>query len=296
MKIFKKIALGFLIVAIVYSGSALNSFSLRESYYWLKSFTSFHITLWYNKLFLQKNCPFHCILAPYSAIPVAQVIIGPENTILLIADGLRAPIYLGRIIESPDDLINLRLVAGFSNNNQLIAIHTLNRWFEQWFADLPNTIEKDGNVVQYQYSTTDFTPPSLIDLIRGVYNLKERDRRDEKLAYVHCKAGRARSATLIVAYLLYVYTIAQKTNLKHEPYSLEKLAEIFPTDDALIEALIAYVKKQRSVIGLHEAQKKVIKKFYTELKKYGSFDALYEHYADAIHERDAEFKTPHLVT
>lgn len=290
MKRFKKVVLGLSIVVIAYSGSALKSFSLSESLAWLQSVAFFKITLWYNKQFLQKNCPFQCILAPHKAVPVAQIIIGPEHAILLIADGLFAPLYLGRIPETLTDFINLRMAAGTLDNTALIGLHTLNRWFEQWFANLPNNIEKDGNITQYNYSTTDYTAPSLIDLIRGVYNLKMRDQRGEKIAYVHCKAGRGRSAALVVAYLLYLYSIAEKVNPNHKPYTHEQLYTFFPTDDALVDALEAYVKRQRAVIRLHDAQKKVVKQFYSELKKYGSFDALYAQYADAIQKRDAEFK------
>lgn len=242
---------------------------------------------------MQDSCSFQCILAPYNAVATPRVTIGPKNTILLIADGLHAPLYLGKIPESADYFINLRVAAGFSDNNALIALHTLNRWFEQRLVNLQHSIEKDEHVIQYNYSTTDFSAPSLIDLIRGVYNLKERDHRDEKIALVHCKAGRGRSAALVIAYLLYVYSIAEKVNLKNKPYTQEELAHMFHSDQVLIDALEAYVKHQRPVIGLHGIQKNALIQFCHELKKYGNFENLYEHYADTIHTRDVELKTPY---
>lgn len=293
MKSYKKIFFGLSVLIIAYA-SSLESFSLRESYAWFKSLFGFHISLYYNRYWLKQDvCSFQCILAPYKAVPTRRVVIGPQNNILLIADGLHAPLYLGKIPESIDYFINLRMAAGFRDNHGQIALHTLNRAFEQRFVHLQEMIEEDGEVTQYNYSTTDFTAPSLIDLIRGVYNLKARDRRGEKIALVHCKAGRGRSAALVIAYLLYVYSTAEKVNLKNVPYTPKELVHMFPSDETLIEALEAYVKQQRSVIGLHAIQRDALIQFYRELKKYGTFENLYEHYSDEIHDRDVALKTPY---
>ncbi len=285
MKLQKKIALAMLALFILYSGSSLESFAFRESIDWMKSLFSFNITLAYNNYFGQGLCNFHNILAPYKTYTTPRIVIGPCKNIILIADGKMAPLYLGNIPQSPDHFIDLRQAAGFYDNNALIALHTLNRDFEQWLVSLNKSITKDDNIIQYHYSTTDFTAPSRIDLIRGIYNLKERDNRGEKIAYVHCKAGKGRSATLIVAYLLYVYVIADKVNPNGSPYTGKDL-----TPDELIDAMICYLKTQRYLVNINKNQRSALVELYAELIKYGSFDAVYAHYQERIKKRNAEFK------
>lgn len=76
-----------------------------------------------------------------------------------------------------------------------------------------------------QIETPDFSPLSVEDIAKGV-NFIEEEIRQGKKVYVHCKAGRSRSAAIVVAYLI-------KSNQ-------------FETVDEAIE----HVRGKRSVISL----------------------------------------------
>lgn len=71
------------------------------------------------------------------------------------------------------------------------------RWVQEWRA---------AGVEQLRLSTVDLTGvPSLENLHRGVeFALQHREQGTG--VYVHCKAGRSRSATLAAAYLIRVST------------------------------------------------------------------------------------------
>lgn len=61
-------------------------------------------------------------------------------------------------------------------------------------------------VEHFQLSTRDiFETPSQENLIQGV-SLIESVSKNGKTVYVHCKAGRTRSATLVGCYLMWVST------------------------------------------------------------------------------------------
>ena len=77
-------------------------------------------------------------------------------------------------------------------------------------AAVVNTCEEyDGPIEQYDrhgikqlhIPTTDFTHPHIDDVRRAVDFMDDYIRQD-KTVYVHCKAGRARSATVVMAYLM----------------------------------------------------------------------------------------------
>jgi len=58
-------------------------------------------------------------------------------------------------------------------------------------------------VQRFWFSAVDFSPPSLEDLDTGVQVIQDFKRRGESV-YVHCKAGRGRSATMAACYLIKV--------------------------------------------------------------------------------------------
>lgn len=73
-----------------------------------------------------------------------------------------------------------------------------------------NTCEEYGGPVadynrlgieQFHMPTTDFTHPSLQDVIAAVEFVEDHARRGQKV-YIHCKAGRARSATVAICWLI----------------------------------------------------------------------------------------------
>jgi len=57
-----------------------------------------------------------------------------------------------------------------------------------------------AGIEQLWLPTVDFTPPTLPDVDRGVAFIERFVSRGQKV-YVHCKAGRARSATVVICWL-----------------------------------------------------------------------------------------------
>ncbi len=56
-------------------------------------------------------------------------------------------------------------------------------------------------IEQFHMPTTDFTHPSLSDVTAAVEFIQQHVQRNETV-YIHCKAGRARSATVAVCWLI----------------------------------------------------------------------------------------------
>ncbi|MCU0721812.1 MAG: dual specificity protein phosphatase family protein [Pirellula sp.] len=83
-------------------------------------------------------------------------------------------------------------------------------------------------IEQLWLPTTDFQPPSLADVSRGVEFLQSHALRGGKV-YVHCKAGRARSATVVICWLVKYRGMtleqAQRHLLDCRPHTNAKLVE-----------------------------------------------------------------------
>lgn len=62
------------------------------------------------------------------------------------------------------------------------------------------TYQRHG-IEQLRLPTVDFTPPSLESVERGVEFIEDQVRRGKRV-YVHCKAGRARSGTVVLCWLV----------------------------------------------------------------------------------------------
>ncbi len=82
--------------------------------------------------------------------------------------------------------------------------------FDQGVRAVVNTCEEyPGPIDEYQrlgiqqlrIPTTDFCHPTLADVERGVAFIQENAERGH-VTYVHCKAGRARSATVAICWLI----------------------------------------------------------------------------------------------
>ncbi|PQO32571.1 phosphatase [Bremerella cremea] len=65
----------------------------------------------------------------------------------------------------------------------------------------PLDIYKQHGIEQLYLPTVDFTPPSVEDIDEGVQFI-EKYVSEGKDVYVHCKAGRARSATIVLCWLM----------------------------------------------------------------------------------------------
>ncbi len=67
--------------------------------------------------------------------------------------------------------------------------------------DGPTREYAEHGITQLHIPTVDFTPPSLEDVTRAVDFMREHIAAGERI-YVHCKAGRARSATVVMCWLI----------------------------------------------------------------------------------------------
>ncbi len=95
---------------------------------------------------------------------------------------------------------------------------------------------------------SDLTAPSMEKIKRGVEFI-ERQATANKITYVHCKAGRGRSATLVICYLL-------KRHIKE--------IKQFSGEADVVSKAIAYVRRQRPQIFLTAAQKQAIYAYYAQ--------------------------------
>jgi atypical dual specificity phosphatase len=100
-----------------------------------------------------------------------------------------------------------------------------------------NTCEEyPGPVAQYEAAgieqlripSVDFTSPSMENVIQGVEFI-EKNVRQGKSVYVHCKAGRARSAMIVLCWLISSKGMTpeqgQKLLLEKRPHVHKRLAE-----------------------------------------------------------------------
>lgn len=83
-------------------------------------------------------------------------------------------------------------------------------------------------IVQLHLPTIDFTPPSLEDVEKGVEFIRQYAASGSTV-YVHCKAGRARSATIVACWLIASRGIspeeAQKILLQRRSFVLPRIAQ-----------------------------------------------------------------------
>jgi atypical dual specificity phosphatase len=81
---------------------------------------------------------------------------------------------------------------------------------------------------QLHLPTIDFTPPTLDDVTKGVEYIR-RHAESGRTVYVHCKAGRARSATVVACWLIASRGIspdeAQRILLECRPFVLPRIAQ-----------------------------------------------------------------------
>ena len=68
------------------------------------------------------------------------------------------------------------------------------RFLQEWAA---------SGVEQYWHSTIDFQPPSLASISAGI-KIIDAAKQDRHGVYVHCKAGKGRSALVVACYLMKV--------------------------------------------------------------------------------------------
>lgn len=84
------------------------------------------------------------------------------------------------------------------------------------------------DIEQFRIPTTDFTHP-LLDHVVSAVEFVDRQIDDGRKVYIHCKAGRARSATVAMCWLMKTHRMsppeAQRVLLEKRPHINRRLAE-----------------------------------------------------------------------
>ena len=87
---------------------------------------------------------------------------------------------------------------------------------------------KKYDIEQFRMPTIDFTHPIFEDVVKAVEFIEHHVERGKKV-YVHCKAGRARSATVAMCWLMKTQQIskekAQATLLQQRPHINPRLTQ-----------------------------------------------------------------------
>lgn len=100
-------------------------------------------------------------------------------------------------------------------NNNVFNIYMTNVVFSTLFRYVSDQSLWAKHQIQHlRLPTTDFSNPQVENLARGVEFLRTV-RRDNKTAYVHCKAGRQRSANLVACYLIDTYGMTPDEAARH---------------------------------------------------------------------------------
>lgn len=132
---------------------------------------------------------------------------------------------------------------------------------------MSRVISDDDSVHSYHYPTVDECAPSLIDTLRIVRKLLHRDEQPHALHYVHCLAGRGRSATMVAAYIL---CFLHQNEVKISP-----------------DAVIDYLKRSRAQVAMSCEQKQHLRKLHNLLLlEPNGLAGLYKRYERTIRVRE----------
>ena len=92
----------------------------------------------------------------------------------------------------------------------------------------PTTEYEKHGIEQFYMPTIDFTHPAYDDVCRAIEFI-EAKVQDKKTVYIHCKAGRGRSATVAICWLMKHFGLtadeAQFVMLEKRPHVNPKLTE-----------------------------------------------------------------------
>ncbi len=126
------------------------------------------------------------------------------------------------------------------NDIEVTAVLSLNEPFEREKSIIcePATSKdwEEQKIINLLLMAEDFNPVSQENIKKGVKFLESRKNQEGK-TYIHCKAGRGRSATVLICHIM-------------------KQLNLTP-DEA-----IAYVKKYRPVISINKRQKPAIEEYH----------------------------------
>lgn len=125
------------------------------------------------------------------------------------------------------------LIEAFEQNSKTFGGTPVS--YKQW---------EDAHIEQILVETSDFSTPSKVCLKRAVAEIRAGILAGKNV-YVHCKAGRGRSATAIICYLL----------------EYEMVSTSIGMDE--VESAIRYVKNIRSQISLNENHKRAVIDYFS---------------------------------
>nr|XP_036871951.1 phosphatidylglycerophosphatase and protein-tyrosine phosphatase 1 isoform X1 [Manis javanica] len=142
------------------------------------------------------------------------------------------------------------------------GVITMNEEYETRFLCNSSKEWKKVGVEQLRLSTVDMTGiPTLADIQKGVqFALKYQSLG--QCVYVHCKAGRSRSATMVAAYLIQsIYRV-----MEFKEQGNVKITSL-PLCDELVynwspEEAVSAITKIRSHVHIRPEQFKVLKEFH----------------------------------
>jgi len=171
----------------------------------------------------------------------AFVTSAPEPVVRVIARMLFYPtLYWNRLMKKEDgvrrwfDLIVPGIILGALPERKILEslkqeqrvdvfLNTVREW-----PGLTKEYERLG-FEQKRVPMTDFMPPKLEDIEECVDHLRDLVEAKKKTVYVHCKAGRGRSATVVMAYLMKYHGMtpleAQRFLEERRPHVLHVLHE-----------------------------------------------------------------------
>lgn len=226
------------------------------AYKTMRTKAGFHVSHAYNKLRHQARVTCHLVIPKAAKNLDNEITVTylPNGNLHAIYDGKQTPLFLGSIPCSQQDFIDLQEICCNPNStNKEIAFFTLN---EQWECKTSGLTEivKDNNVIQFNYPTKDYSSPSLTDLLTGIQDLESRDQLGVQAVFVHCKAGRGRSATMIAAYLM------------HLLYKTGNFVDI--------DQVEKYLVSLRPQVRLSNLQKETLNQFHQELQQAHDFESL----------------------
>jgi protein-tyrosine phosphatase len=242
-----------------------NPSEARKESHWIRSTSFRYMGALYNAARGCIDFNFDTIMHKEGDAAVEQ---DDNGTILHINDGKQIPLLLGCIPRKKEHIDQVKKQCNLSHN-ATIDLHTFNRQYERDFTGESALINADDTINFFEYPTTDTRPPLMVDLVRVVHSLEKRTAP----AYVHCWAGKGRSAVAVGAYLTHV---CHKQGIKNvTPGHIEE-----------------YLHTKRPQVNLSSAQKKALQHFTTALKEAGNLEQLYASHEDEIQKREQHLHKP----
>jgi len=242
---------------------------LDEYYRIFKSVSVFHVSILYNAFKYGSSFTFNQVANDEfeaSKPNEVQIQSDKDGNIIRLNDGKNVPLIIGNIPRKKDHLDRLKKI--LAGTNKKIGIYSFNLKYERDWSGLSELLNSNSDIEFYKYPTVDFSAPSFVDLLRFLRDLNNRHLKDESLTFVHCKAGRGRSALGIVAHL--ICELHKKGISKN------------------YEQVEHYLRLKRPQISLNADHRNALKNFQDKLKDAGGLEGLLIRHKDEIELRDKQ--------